>query len=41
MAPSCDLGLDKLVRPIGLSAIEKSDLVAFLRALNGRILDGS
>jgi cytochrome c peroxidase len=33
--------LDRLVRPIGLSAGEKRELVAFLRSLTGRIQDGS
>ena len=33
-------GLDTRLRPLGLSAAEKRDLIAFLRSLSGRIQEG-
>jgi cytochrome c peroxidase len=33
-------GLDTRLRPLGLSEVDKRDLVAFLRSLSGRIQEG-
>lgn len=33
-------GLDPLLRPLGLEAMEKTALVAYLRALSGRVVEG-